>query len=317
LLSKSREKHIDNQFTQKNITINYVDTAAGSGKTYTAVRIIDEFVSRRGKVIYAAPTTDLIDEVYDQFLGLSNGTYELHKIHGKELGQWETVGRSAANWIRESSFQDQGRLIVLSHSALMQLVSKRLVDDLSMWHLVVDEEFAGGVTSSGSFKVSTADILTNLFDENSFVNGIDIDADLQVQMHQESLVKSISNGKCKLQDYKTSVWRSLCESVLDPLLQVNGKLIKTKLGCELKYVTYLKPDFLADFASLKLMSADLTDSLLYRLWLKDGVQFKRWNKWYEAKDQESSRLQPSGKHLTVYYLLNTVRKAPTLLLNTS
>ena len=124
----------------------------------------------------------MIDEVFAQFEVLSSGEYELNKFHGDSIRAWESVGSAAANWMNEISSRDYGKLVVLSHSALMQIISKNLVDDLTQWHLVVDEEFAGGVSSSGSFKVATEGALTHLFDKGSFTkNDADINSDITIR----------------------------------------------------------------------------------------------------------------------------------------
>ena len=285
------------------ITINYVDAAAGSGKTYTAIRIIDGLVACGDKFIYAAPTKDLIDEVFDQFSNLSNDRYNLDMVHEDTINEFEAVGFCSASWIADHSFQNEGALIVLSHSALMLLINNCLVDDLSMWHLVVDEEFAGGVTSSGKLEVSTEDRFTNLFNDDSFAINDDVNSDILILPHQKSFVDSIAKGKSKNQDYLARGWQSFSNFVINPLWQVHGKLVKNDKSCVLQYVAYLKPSLLRGFASIKILSADLEESLLYLLWLNDGVEFRRWAEWEREKAQGEIRKTPSGEYLTIHYLL--------------
>ena len=296
--------------SQTPIVVQYVDAPAGSGKTHTAIILLDELAANKRQIIYAVPSKALIDEVYGKFKDAREAgeirEYPLFKAHEDTTEEFERVRYIASSWINDTATLEKGGVIVITHSTLMNLIREDLIEAKKDWLLVVDEEIIN-ITGEGFINVATPDVMTRLFDERTFgLNDCDMQANLQPSPKEKDLVKNLStpNYKSDLQEYRGDDWESLCKGVLDILRQVLcWKTNTNENKHSFNYISYLGPEFLDGFESVIMISADLTNSLLYKLWSTDGVIFKYWAEWFSEHEKHSIRKVPTGKHLTIYYLL--------------
>ncbi len=264
--------------------IQYVNGPCGSGKTTAAIGDAVEKAKRGERVLMAFPSIQMVDQTCQGLREAAGSRIRVHRFDGdtQRPGQ---VKKALIEHLK--LFGDGGQVVLTTHASFLTLPYFHRPEN---WHVVIDEIPAG----HEGFQLNLAEEHRVLTDHIAVVE----DARSNPMYHS---VYATPDGQARLEAYvensrQDEVWRyvsPVVERILHPDWHVVveassyfGILDRDDLEGRNSLLIYadLKPSVLAGFKSATIMGAWFEQSILYRLWLRQGVEFR-------VHDGITSRLQ--------------------------
>ncbi|WP_451990639.1 DEAD/DEAH box helicase [Azospirillum argentinense] len=266
-----------------NQKVFYVDAACGGGKTTAAVGDAIDKAERGERVLMAFPSIQLVAETHRRLTEAAGDRSRVHRFDSdtQRPGQ---VKNALVEHLKH--FGDGGQIVLTTHASFLTLPYFHQRED---WHVVIDEIPAG----HEGFQLNLAEEHRVLTDHIAVVED-----GLSNPIYHS--VYATPGGQTRLAAYvenprQDEVWQyvsPVVERILHPDWHVvvetssyYGILDHDGLEGRDSLLIYadLKPSVLAGFRSATIMGAWFERSILYRLWLRQGVEF-------EVHDGISSRL---------------------------
>jgi hypothetical protein len=248
------------------------DRLAGGFKTYDACKYAIDQATRTAKVAFVMPSKIAIDEVFDRVVAQA-GNLKVTAIDSDR-----SPGHVFADIMQhvKNAPEDRGEILFITHAALLSLPYWHRRDQ---WHLIIDE-LPAVVDDLRRRIPNTHTFISDCIEQRDF-NQAYFEA-VPSETGRQQLKKLAEN---KNQDEVYDVFQPIAKRLLDPNYGVyfhraNYARIVDKVGAqddrdnELQCFTVLRPSVLDGFASVTIMGAMFTESLLYLIWSKQGVNFK-------------------------------------------
>ena len=258
--AEARERYVSRD-TRTGQVIYTVDCVAGAGKTYAAVDHSARLAGLGRKTVIAQPSALLIDQTFDDFRARHPAvpvTQITSATHPNRVTSSIIAHCKAAALIA-------GEVLLITHSALMRLPYVHRKDD---WTLIVDE--APSLTSAYEF----SDIPANFRSWYQTSN-----ADMAYcQIAPKWWNTGQLNAVVHLQaEAKLHRFREFAGAILNPWTDVfalKSQINRSAKGGQVAYYTMLRPEVFDGWNSATVMAACLTDTLLYRAFVRQGVEFR-------------------------------------------
>jgi Type III restriction enzyme, res subunit len=116
------------------MTIMFLDSLAGSGKTRALTKYADRLARLNHKVLFVQPTMHLIEKTIADELRPLDPQYPFRAIHGGTVGTNSVVGNIVDH--TRSTARDVGEMLFITHAAFFRLPYIERKDD---WVLLMDE----------------------------------------------------------------------------------------------------------------------------------------------------------------------------------
>ncbi len=117
------------------MTINFLDSLAGSGKTRALARYADRIARRGHKVLFVQPTKHLIEKTIADELRPFDPHYPIRAIHGDTALKPNSVVGDIVNHT-QSTARDAGEILFITQTAFFRLP---YIERRSDWVLLMDE----------------------------------------------------------------------------------------------------------------------------------------------------------------------------------
>ncbi len=117
------------------MTINFLDSLAGSGKTRALARYADRIARRGHKVLFVQPTKHLIEKTIAEELQPLDPSYPILAIHSDTARRTNSVVGDIVNHTR-STARDAGEILFITQTAFFRLP---YIERRSDWVLLMDE----------------------------------------------------------------------------------------------------------------------------------------------------------------------------------
>lgn len=250
--------------------ITIADGLCGSGKTTAAGQEIRRLVRDNQRVMVVVPSVQLGQEIEKELRVLDPGL-KVHRFDRDTMGR----GRVKRKLMDHLNHAAPGQVVITTQAAFMTLPYFHHAED---WHLIVDEIPAGHQGWQLNL-AETHEVITDY---------IEVKED-----HRSNLVyhSVYAKNRAKLQEYVDNprgdeVWKMLApvaEAILSDHWHVTveagsyyGVLdAETRAGKHaLFFYADLAPAVLEGFRSVTLMGALFNESILCRLWMRQGVEFE-------------------------------------------
>ena len=284
-------------------TIHYVDSLAGSGKTYVMIREAVSLAGLGKKVLIVQPTATLIKQTETEMRVLAPST-QIRGIYGDGThgpGTSRQVAVDIMCHFREAGAG--GEILLITHAAFLGL---RYIHRREIWHVFVDEIPQADWTHEvqfaqpGDHKI-VADNFRLMTDEYAGAGY----PRLAVAPGSLGRLRKLHRNKDNVPEY--AAVRDLLTKVLAPHWDVHVlesqycSLIDGKSdGLRLLVFGLLSPSLLDGYASATIMGACFEESTLYHLWRMHEVEFRP-----HAKLQKRLRYtrHDNADLLTIRYVL--------------
>ena len=269
--------------------MKFCSAPCGSGKTHQIIERAAQFAAEGDFVVVLQPTKELINKTIEREL-LTRKNAPAHRAFYSVPGSSTSVSRQLTEHFQYPP--DLGHIVFATHQVLPFI---RFWANQSLWHVFVDEELQ--VVKHGCFRLpQTHKIITKSFElepHNSIYSRLVVTDD-------ERLSKIAHN------EDKDEIYGRFCETA-QLLINENWELfvnteqfhkLKDGGGTELSIHSILSPEILSGFASVTMASANFPDSLIYKLWRNEGIEFKEnSNLSQKLRFQEHS----NGALITIKY----------------
>jgi hypothetical protein len=245
--------------------ISYSPVPTGGGKTFAAENFAINMVRHSRKVVIVQPTTGLLDQTLVGILRKAPDV-SVRSIHGENT---KGVLSMIVQHLKEA--QSGGEVLLVTHSAFERIP---YFHDRGKWHVVMDEAPAAEFV----FEFNLADTHT-IFSGAVEVRPFDAEYG-QMEVRDRSLISGIARNRNGDEMY--SRLSTLANRLLSPhwrvftpeanwfaMLDGRGDAERRKLRVH----GILSPSLLDGFASATVLCAAFRQTLLYRLWAEQGVQF--------------------------------------------
>ena len=117
------------------MTINFLDSLAGSGKTRALARYADRIARRGHKVLVVQPTKHLIEKTIAEELQPLDPSYPIRAIHSDTALETNSVVGDIVDHTR-STARDAGEILFITHAAFFRLP---YIERKGDWVLLMDE----------------------------------------------------------------------------------------------------------------------------------------------------------------------------------
>ena len=265
-------------------TIYYVDSLAGSGKTYAAIREAVSLAGLGRKVLIVQPTVTLIQQTETELRALAPSV-AIRALYGDGAhgpGTSETVSVDIRDHFVEAAkgvnhVGHGGEILLITHAAFLAL---NYLHRRDLWHVIVDEipqaDWVHEVQfeNPGDHEIVTAHL--------ELAPGQDVGAGyprLVPARRCRSRLKEMHRNKANVPEYAAA--HDLLTKVLAPHWRVYVhesqycSLIDGKSdGLRMLAFGVLSPSVLGGYASATIMGASFKESTLYHLWKMQGVEFR-------------------------------------------
>jgi hypothetical protein len=117
------------------MTINFLDSLAGSGKTRALARYADRIARRGHKVLFVQPTKHLIEKTIADELRPFDPHYPIRAIHSDTALETDSVVGDIVDHTR-STARDAGEILFITQAAFFRLP---YIERRGDWVLLMDE----------------------------------------------------------------------------------------------------------------------------------------------------------------------------------
>jgi hypothetical protein len=246
------------------VTIHYVSAPSGSGKTFRLVERACKCARKGRRVLFLLPTIELTSKIIEQEL-LSRPDPPRHRaFHGGTV----PTGSVAAALSDFSKSDIDGQVIFITHQVLPHI---GFLADRYDWDVLIDEELQSH--QCHLYKIpDTHHLITDhieLRQHNAIYSRIavkDMPAMRKVATNEngDELVEQL-RGVAQLLTNRH--WESFVNT------QMYNDLKEGRRGT-LTVHSVLMPSVLAGFNSVLMASANFTDTMIFQLWERAGVEFR-------------------------------------------
>ena len=255
-----------------NLNFKCVNAPCGSGKTTAAMHEADTITGLGQRVLIAQPSRQLVAETEKRLLDFSRRP--LHRFDTDTCGSGRVKAALADHLMHHA---EPGQIVLTTHTALLTLPYFHRRED---WHVIIDEIPSG----HEGYQLNLAE------EHRILTDHVEIREDGRSNAVYHSMYPTEA-GRQRLQGYVDNPRRDHFWSYLTPVAErllhpdwhvvteassYYGILDRDGLEGRDSVFCYadLKPEALAGFASVTLMGAWFEHSLLYRLWVRQGVVFE-------------------------------------------
>jgi hypothetical protein len=275
------------------VKINYCSAPCGSGKTYQLVKSACRLANSGEIVLFLQPTKELIDRTIGQELLRRQKPPPHEKIYGESKAS--SVARRLTEYFKHP--MDGGHIVFATHQVLPFVPFWANQNHL---HILIDEELQ--VVKHGCFQIpNTHQLITNC---------------IYLDFHDAIYSRVVINNRAELEEIaKNSAndeiyerFRETAQILVNPYWDsfVNAEQFERLRAGKVRQLSIhsvLKRDILDGFASVTMTSANFRDTLLYKLWSHQGVQFEEDKALGENLRFEGHQ---NGRHVSVKYLTDRV-----------
>ncbi|MFP5515041.1 MAG: DEAD/DEAH box helicase family protein [Alphaproteobacteria bacterium] len=250
-------------------TIEYVSGLCASGKTTAAEEVICRRVRAGENVLVVVPSVELGEEIEKALRALDPGL-PVFRFDRDTQGRGMVMRKLMEHLIHTT----QGQVVITTQASFFGLQHFHRRED---WHVIIDEVPAGHEGRQLNLP-ETYRVITDY---------IDVVEDERSNMVYHSVY---AKNRGRLQEYIANprgdeVWKMLApvaEAILSDHWNVSVEAgsywsIQDQASREGRHALYfysdLSPSVLDGFKSVTMMGALFTDSILYRLWSNQGVEF--------------------------------------------
>jgi hypothetical protein len=275
------------------VKINYCSAPCGSGKTYQLVKSACRLANSGETVLFLQPTKELIDRTIDQELLRCPKSPPHEKIYG--VSKATSVARRLTEYLKHP--MDGGHIVFATHQVLPFV---QFWANQNQLHVLIDEELQ--IVKHGCFQIpNTHQLVTNCIDL-----GVQDAIYSRVVVNNHAELEKIAKNSADDEIYER--FRETAQILVNPHWDsfVNAEQFeKLRAGKakQLSIHSVLKPDALDGFASVTMASANFQDTLLYKLWSHQGVQFEEDKALRETLQFQEHQ---NGRHVSVKYLADRV-----------
>jgi Type III restriction enzyme, res subunit len=246
------------------VNINLCSAPCGSGKTYQLIDAAWRIAHLGEIVLFFQPTKELIDKtIADQLLQRSNAPAH-RTFYGASPGR--SVAREITEYLR--SPMDGGHIVFATHQVLPFV---RFWANQGRLHVFIDEELQ--VVKHGCFQVpNTHELVTKHIELETY------DAIYErVIISDPDQLEQIAKNKASDEIYER--FRETAQISVNPHWDsfINAEQFAKLRSGTIKQPSIhsiLNPDILDGFASVTMACANFKDTLLYRIWSRQGVRFE-------------------------------------------
>ena len=250
--------------------IHTVDALSGAGKTYAAARHAHRMAQRGRKLLIVQPSLTLIDQTLADLASLSPAVAH-RAIHGGTSAN--VVGDIVAH---SKACGQGGEVLLITHAAFMRLP---YFDRRADWDVIVDE--IPQADWCEEFRIPNTHRLVT--------DWIEIDPEAR-NLADNRYVRAFPSSRPALE---TMARNTQGDQVWDIFQQFANVLLSDHWAAyvlddqyqnllagqgerrSLLAFAVLRPTLFEGFASATVMGANLKESMLYHLWLAQGVEFRR------------------------------------------
>lgn len=268
--------------------IKYCSAPCGSGKTRQVVQRACEFVAQDRKVLILQPTVELIEKTIQEEL-ITRPNPPLHKVFYKRKVGDGSVSRAIADELQGPN--DVPRIIFAPHQAFPHI---KHFGDKSEWHVLVDEELQ--VVRYKQHRIrQTHSLLTDHLDVTP------VDTTYGLASPKDSHLQEIAKNADEDELLETLAGTALV--IVNPNWRTFVNIqqfdrMKRGEGQILGFHSTLNTKIIDGFAGVLAVAANFEDTLMFRLWSRQGVEF-------EADTQFAKGLRyvqhPNGNLVTIRY----------------
>jgi hypothetical protein len=263
----------------------------GAGKTFQLVKRAAEWAKTGRRIIVLQPTKELIAKTVQQELLQLPGHPAFKVFNGDTVSG--SVAAALTDYLKQPD--DEGQIVFATHQVLPYI---GFWPNKDAWDVLIDEEIQ--VHRHNSYEVpDTHRLMTDLIGLvpcNSIYSKVIVD-------HRAAMERIAKNED---QDEIYEQFRELAQTLVNGHWEsfVNAeKYKKLKVGKSktLSVHSVLNPSVLGGFGSVFMASANFTDTMVYRLWSQQGVEFRE-----DQRLTESLRFQQhqNGHSITIKYADN-------------
>ena len=244
--------------------IQFCSAPCGSGKTYQLVKSACRLANGGETVLLLQPTKELIDKTIADRLSRLSSAPLYEKFYGGS--QDHSVAWDLTEHLK--TVTDGGHIVFATHQVMPFI---RFWANQDRLHIFVDEELQ--VAKHVCFQIpDTHELITRFLD-------LDIYDAIYSRVIVNDLTEVAQIAKNPANDQIYEQFRETAQILVSPHWDsfVNTEQfenLKAEKVKRLSIHSILKPDILEGFASVTMASANFRDTLLNKLWSRQGVQFE-------------------------------------------
>lgn len=283
------------------MTIEYISAICGGRKTTTAIRVTENFILNRKRFIIFQPTTALNKKTDDMFSQITRMLGKVRVVNTTTGDGSETVSKRLHDLLTNPG---ECQVIIATMESAIRLKRR----DLGGWNAIIDEVPDVFQTTA----ITSQTVQSHLMHQLDFLPSREQDGYLRV---------TIKNGQHKaVHDLYVEAQRDPALKSLAATAQALGKELKTHVSetCyqaftsgrakSLTFYHVLMPRTFRGYESVTMMAANFEESLLYRIWSRLGVRFRKRDGLGGVK-LPSEHPRNVGEKLTIYYSWDHLSKA--------
>lgn len=272
-----------------------VDALAGSGKTRKAINYSLAQAALGVKIALVQPSTVLIDQTRENLEKRNTNHVQIRKLHS------ECVSGQVKDKIQDhlrAAAPGVGEILLITHQSFLSLPYWHNAKD---WMIIIDEIPQCLASWSAKLPVNHSTFTSHVVlhaSENNY-------AFLSIKQGSEAEVQRMA--ECKYSDDQDKLYQDVCDKLhnyntWDTYAQVDSwnKVVNgAEMGQQsLTIYSLLRPQSFAQYKSVTIMGAMMTESVLYKLW-SEHVEFQ---KHVAISAKLSGQTHANGHLLTVKYM---------------
>jgi hypothetical protein len=272
-----------------------VDALAGSGKTTAAINYSLSQAELGAKIALVQPSTVLIDQTLDNLEKHNANGVQIKKLHS------DCVSGQVKNRIQDhlrAAAPGVGEILLITHQSFLSLPYWHNAKD---WAIIIDEIPQCQSSWSAKLPVNHSTLTSHVVlhaPENNY-------SFLSTKQGSEAEVQRMA--ECQYSDDQDKLYRDVCDKLhnyttWDTYAQVdswNQVVTGAEMGHQsLTTYSLLRPQSVAQYKSVTIMGAMITESVLYKLWSKH-VEFQQHD---AISAKLSDQTHANGHLLTIKYM---------------
>jgi hypothetical protein len=240
--------------------IHYVSAPAGSGKTHQLIAHACKLAEQGSRVMVLQPTKELINKTVEDELLPRKPAFRHSVFHQGTIGEGASVTGAIVHHLNNAE-PDAGQIVFATHQAFPRIPFFANKGD---WHLLIDEEMQVNQYQSHRLPhthfLITDDIelepFNSIYSKVAFRNR----ASLEAKGRNEDEDEVYEELAATIYTLTNNNWESYVNT--EQFKKLRGGNGQKKL----EFHSLLKPAIVSGFASVTMVAANFTDTLLYHLW---------------------------------------------------
>lgn len=281
--------------------IEYISAICGAGKTTAAVNFIESEISKGRRFIVFQPTTELNKKTDDLFSPLTRMLGTVKVVNTTTGDGSETVSKRLHELLNKPG---ECQVIIATMESAIRLKRRSFKN----WHAIIDEV-------PDPFQITA---ITSRTVQSHIMNHLDFVPSKEQQGYLRVTIKYGHHEA--VHDLYVAAQNDPALKTLAPTAQALAKEMKTYVSetCyqaftsgkakSLTFYHILRPRTLTGYDSVTMMAANFEESLLYRIWSRLGVRFRKRDGIGGVK-LPSEHPRSVGENLTIYHSWDHFSKA--------